>query len=244
MLDKRVSVLDLLRALPVLPAHVRRLPARCCRRCARASTRSPRRRCGAPTTRTLTLAVLSTRPRSPGHGLYQGTASTHLAHARPGSRSRSRCGRRTWHFHPPASLQTPIVLVCAGTGLAPFRGFLQDRALAAQEAGAATGSGAAVLRLRRTRTSTTSTRDELAAWAEQGVVDVRPAFSAAPDDGVRYVQDRIWADRDDVRRLIQEGAHVLRLRRRAADGTRGVRDLRAHLRRGRPAPPPRRPRPG
>jgi cytochrome P450 / NADPH-cytochrome P450 reductase len=51
-------------------------------------------------------------------------------------------------------------------------------------------------------------RDELAAWAEQGVVDVRPAFSAAPVDGVRYVQDRIWADREDVRRLIHAGGTV------------------------------------
>ncbi len=38
-------------------------------------------------------------------------------------------------FHPPESLDTPVVMVCAGTGLAPFRGFLQDRALQAREEG-------------------------------------------------------------------------------------------------------------
>ena len=50
--------------------------------------------------------------------------------------------------------------------------------------------------------------DELAEWEAQGIVSVRPAFSAAPVDGVRFVQDRLWADRADVAELVRDGAHV------------------------------------
>ena len=152
---------------------------------------------------TLTLAVLSA-PALSGDGIYEGAASTYLAHARPGSKVAVTVRPSNVAFHPPASLQTPIVLACAGSGLAPFRGFLQDRALAAQEAGERPAPALLFFGCDAPDVDYLYS-DELAAWAEQGVVDVRPAFSAAPVDGVRYVQDRIWADREDVRRLIKDG---------------------------------------
>ena len=45
-------------------------------------------------------------------------------------------------------------------------------------------------------------RDELAAWAAQGVVAVRPAYSRLG----QHVQDRLWADRADVVDLVRRGA--------------------------------------
>jgi cytochrome P450 / NADPH-cytochrome P450 reductase len=152
---------------------------------------------------TLTLAVLSA-PAYSGDGVDEGAASTYLAHARPGSKVAVTVRPSNVAFHPPASLRTPIVLACAGSGLAPFRGFLQDRALAAQEAGERPAPALLFFGCDAPDVDFLY-RDELATWAEQGVVDVRPAFSAAPVDGVRYVQDRIWADREDVRRLIKDG---------------------------------------
>ena len=50
--------------------------------------------------------------------------------------------------------------------------------------------------------------DELAGLAARGIVDVRPAFSRAPVDGVRHVQ-RLWADRADradLVALVRDGA--------------------------------------
>lgn len=157
---------------------------------------------------TLTVAHLAA-PALSGAGTYEGVASTFLAHARPGTRIPVTVRRSNVDFAPPADLSTPMVLVCAGTGLAPFRGFLQDRALRAQADGVTPAptllffgcDGPDVDYLYR---------DELAGWQEQGIVDVRPAFSAAPQDGpdgpIRYVQDRLWADRADVAELVRAGA--------------------------------------
>jgi cytochrome P450/NADPH-cytochrome P450 reductase len=110
-------------------------------------------------------------------------------------------------FHPPASPTAPVVLACAGSGIAPFRGFLQDRALQAAEQGVTPGPALLFFGC-DAPDSDFLYRDELAAWERDGVVSVRPAFSHAPVDGVRYVQDRIWADRAEVAGLFRAGATV------------------------------------
>ena len=47
-------------------------------------------------------------------------------------------------------------------------------------------------------------------WRCSGAVDVRRAFSRAPDssEGCRYVQERIWKDREDFISLWRKGARV------------------------------------
>jgi cytochrome P450/NADPH-cytochrome P450 reductase len=152
---------------------------------------------------TLTIAVLRAPARS-GTGTYEGAASTYLAQARPGTRVAVTVRPSNVAFHPPASLSTPIVMVCAGSGLAPFRGFLQDRALRAQQE-QVTSAPALLFFGCDAPDVDYLYRDELEAWAAQGVVDVRPAFSAAPVGGVTYVQDRLWADRADVTKLTRYG---------------------------------------
>jgi cytochrome P450 / NADPH-cytochrome P450 reductase len=151
---------------------------------------------------TLTIAVLRA-PALSGTGTYEGAASTYLAQARPGTRVAVTVRPSNVAFHPPESLDTPVVMVCAGSGLAPFRGFLQDRALQAQEEGVRPAPALLFFGCDRPDVDYLY-RDELAAWAEQGIVDVRPAFSAAPIDGVTYVQDRLWADRHDVAKLTRD----------------------------------------
>jgi cytochrome P450/NADPH-cytochrome P450 reductase len=49
---------------------------------------------------------------------------------------------------------------------------------------------------------------ELASWADEANLDLRPVFSTAPTDGQKYVQHRLWADRADVVELVRQGATV------------------------------------
>ncbi|MDX6744052.1 hypothetical protein [Actinocorallia sp. A-T 12471] len=138
-------------------------------------------------------------------GAFGGSASTYLAGVVPGEAVRVGVVRSGKAFHPPESLATPMVMVCAGTGVAPFRGFLQDRALRAAREGVTPAPSLLFFGCDHPDVDFLY-RDEFAAWAAAGIVEVRPAFSAAPRDGVRYVQDRVWRDRVDVMNLLRRDA--------------------------------------
>ncbi|GAA3352430.1 hypothetical protein [Saccharopolyspora gregorii] len=154
---------------------------------------------------TLTVAVLNEPARS-GAGTYEGAASNHLAQALPGSKVAVTVRPSNVAFHPP-ELDVPLVLVCAGSGIAPFRGFLQDRALAAAEQGVRTAPALLFFGCHGPesdqlyRTSWPSGRRP--EWSTCG-----RAYSAEPVGGVRYVQDRLWADRAEVAELVERGATV------------------------------------
>ncbi|MEV1286588.1 cytochrome P450 [Micromonospora sp. NPDC049679] len=203
VLDRRVTVLDLLERYPscqlAFASFLQMLAPLAPRQYSISS--SPR---WSEDHCTLTVALLNA-PAMSGSGTHQGAASTYLAHARPGTKVPVTVRPSNVAFHPPQSLTTPIVMVCAGSGIAPFRGFLQDRALQAQAQNTTPARTLLFFGCDHPDVDYLY-RDELAAWAEQGVVEVRPAFSAAPVDGVTYVQDRLWADRADIIDLVQEGA--------------------------------------
>lgn len=95
-------------------------------------------------------------------------------------------------------------MVCAGSGIAPFRGFLQERA-ARKAAGAETGPALLFFGIRDPDIDYLH-RHELEAWEKDGVVSVRLACSTSAK--ASYVQDRIWEDRKDVEDLFRQGAHV------------------------------------
>ena len=203
ILEKRISVLDLLEAYPTcllsFTSYLQMLTPLAPRRYSISS--SPR---WSPDHVALTFAVVR-EPAWSGHGTFEGAASTYLAQARLGTRVAVAVRPSNASFHPPASLETPLVMVCAGTGLAPFRGFIQDRALQAQAEGTVPAPSLLFFGCRAPDTDFLY-RDELAGWAGEANLDIRPAFSAAPEDGQRYVQDRLWADRADVVDLVRQGA--------------------------------------
>lgn len=154
---------------------------------------------------TLTVAVLDA-PALSGQGEYQGVASTYLASARPGTRVSVAVRPSNIAFHPPEDLETPLVLICAGTGLAPFHGFLQERAI---QAASGRRVGRALLFFGCDHPDVDFLyRDELEAWERAGVVEVRPAFSEAPRGEVRFVQHRLWEERGDVVEMFRAGARV------------------------------------
>lgn len=65
---------------------------------------------------------------------HQGVGSTWLAAMKPGNKMPSFVRRST--FRLPRQLDVPIVMIGPGTGLAPFRGFLQQRAWLQKKSGA------------------------------------------------------------------------------------------------------------
>lgn len=161
---------------------------------------------------TLTVAILD-EPALSGLGRYYGVASNYLAQSRPGTKIAVTVRPSQAAFHPPASLETPIILVCAGTGIAPFRGFLEERALQTAQAAETDGTssevklGPALLFFGCAAPDVDFLyRDELEAWERAGLVSVRPAFSRRPGLGGKYVQDRLWRERADVIELVKAGA--------------------------------------
>ena len=153
----------------------------------------------------LTVAVVDA-PALSGQGRYRGLASSLLANCLPGTRIGVAVRRSSGHFHPPLKAETPMVMVCAGTGLAPFRGFLQERA--AQAAGGQ-AVGPSLLFFGCDHPNVDHLyRDELQAWEDAGIVSVRPAYFKAPKDGITFVQHRLWQDRAEVSALFRQGANV------------------------------------
>ncbi|OBH51036.1 cytochrome P450 [Mycobacterium sp. E2479] len=152
-----------------------------------------------PRTVGLIVSVLDAPARS-GHGLFKGVASNYLATVQPGQVIRARVDPARQAFRAGADPAKNVILVSAGTGVAPFLGFLGDR-LAVQGAGAPVEPALCFFGVRDPEVDYIF-RDRFEQAEAIGIVRMRPAFSRAPQDGVRYVQDRIAADADEVWNLL------------------------------------------
>eukprot|EP00741_Cyanophora_paradoxa_P008545 tig00001339_g8270.t1 len=111
-------------------------------------------------------------------------------------------------FRLPADLATPIIMIGPGTGLAPFRSFLQHRELAAKEAGAAMEAAANVLFFGcRHEAKDFLYRDELTKLADGKKLRLHTAFSRDQAAKV-YVQQRLREAGPAVWQAIAAGGHV------------------------------------
>jgi cytochrome P450/NADPH-cytochrome P450 reductase len=162
-----------------------------------------------PTTTTITLSVLDQEAFGSSGKRFLGVASNFLANTEPGDYIQVAVKPSRVAFHPPNDIaNTPLVMVCAGTGLAPFRGFVMERAL--QIAAGRKLAPALLFVGCRGPGKDVLYAEELAKWTEQGAVDVRYAFSRAKEqsEGCRYIQERVWNDREDVKKLYEGGAKI------------------------------------
>ena len=109
--------------------------------------------------------------------------------------------QRAPHFRPPADPTTPMIMVGPGTGIAPFRGFLQER----RELGC---SGKNWLFFGEQREATNFYyRDELDGMVEDGFLNrLDLAFSRDQRERV-YVQDRMIEHGAELWRWLDAGAH-------------------------------------
>lgn len=154
---------------------------------------------------TLTVSVVDEPARS-GMGQHLGVASSYLASLRAGDRVAIAVRPSQARFRPPEDPASPMILICAGSGIAPFRGFLQDRA---EMHAAGRNVGPALLYFGTNDPAIDFLyRDELESWERSGIVSLRPVFSAKPQGEATFVQHRLWAERNDVKMAFRQGATV------------------------------------
>ncbi|MQS16969.1 cytochrome P450 [Streptomyces kaniharaensis] len=177
---------------------------------------------GDPSHVDLMVSVLTAPARS-GRGTFQGTGSGYLARVAVGDTVLARVQpcREAFRIDHSAA---PVIMVGAGTGLAPFRGAVADRCRLLAE-GAELPPALLYFGCDAPDVDYLH-RDELHAAEHSGAVSMRPAFSEAPVDGRRFVQDRIAAEAEEVWELLAAGAEVYV----CGDGARMAPGVRAAFR--------------
>lgn len=158
---------------------------------------------------TLTWSVIDEESFQGGGKRFLGVASNYLSNLHENDHIHVNVKQSHQSFHLPLDIAgTPLIMVCAGTGIAPFRGFVQERALQI-DAGQRLAPALLFIGCQRPGQDDLHA-DEISAWASKGAVDVRYAYSRDPEssNGAKYVQDRFWADREDVLRQYHSGAKV------------------------------------
>lgn len=172
---------------------------------------------------TLTCRVLDEESLQGGKR-YLGVASNFLSRLRPGDHVHVNVKPSHHSFHLPLDIAgTPLIMICAGTGIAPFRGFIQERAIQI-EAGRELAPALLFMGCRQPHVDDLY-RDLLADWSRNGAVDIRYAYSKDPgsSNGAKYVQDRFWDDRKDVMDAYGKGAKVFICGSgKVADGVRAM----------------------
>jgi sulfite reductase (NADPH) flavoprotein alpha-component len=153
-----------------------------------------------------------------GDRRHGGVASTFLAergetlqvHLRPNH-----------NFRLPAP-DVPIIMIGPGTGIAPFRAFLQERRVTG-------ASGRSWLFFGDRRRATDFLYgDELAGFVKSGTLDrLDLAFSRDSSDGAKdYVQQRMWENSGELFGWLQDDAHLYV----CGDEKRMAKDVDAALR--------------
>lgn len=205
--DKRISLLDLLERFPSihlpLGAFISSLISMRVRQYSISS--SP---LSDPTKLTLTYAVLDA-PSFSGQGRHVGVASHYLSTVHPGDIVHIAIKPSHIAFHLPTDAEkTPVIMIAAGAGLAPFRGFIQERA-------AQIGSGRRLAPAHfyfgcRHPARDDLYREEIDFWERMGAIVVHRAFSQAPEQshGHKHIDEVIMEDKDMLSGLWEEGARV------------------------------------
>jgi len=105
------------------------------------------------------------------------------------------------HFRPPENSDAPLIMIGPGTGIAPFRGFLQER-----QARGDRGKNWLFFGAQHAATDFYF-QDEILRWQKDGFLDLSLAFSR--DQGRKiYVQDRMREQGEKIWQWLEEGAYI------------------------------------
>lgn len=220
ILAKRKAVLDLLEEFPAceLPfaAFLEMLPLMTPRYYSISSSpTADADRCA------VTVAIVEGPARS-GSGVYHGVCSNHLARQMAGATVQAFVKETKVGFRLPVDPAAPVIMIGPGTGLAPFRGFVRERA-ALKSQGRTLGPALLFFGCRHPDQDYIYA-DELGEHAAAGIIDLHVAFSRLDGKG-NYVQDLVKKKATQVLALIDEGAIIYV----CGDGSRMEPDVKRTL---------------
>ena len=153
----------------------------------------------------ITVGVVEGPARS-GHEVFKGICSNYLAAQAADATVYGFVRKPTIPFRPPDNPHVPMIMVGPGTGVAPFRGFLQERA-ALKQRGVPVGESMLFVGCRDPLQDFLY-EEELRAFEAAGVTRLFPAFSRKPGEPKTYVQQAIKRHGGAVWRLLQQEAVV------------------------------------
>ncbi|MPY31163.1 cytochrome P450 [Streptomyces adustus] len=153
----------------------------------------------------LTVGLLE-GPALSGDGQYRGTCSSYISRLEPGDVFYGYVRVPSPTFAPPADPATPLILIGPGTGIAPLRGFLEERA-SQHENGTEVGLSQVFVGCRHPEHDYFY-RQEMQAWEQSGIAQVHTAFSAVSGHPARFVQNAIAGAADTVWQAIEDGAYI------------------------------------
>jgi len=151
----------------------------------------------------ITVGVVEA-PSMSGKGIFKGTSSTFLSRRQVGEVIYGFVQDTKSPFKHPDDPALPIIMVGAGTGLAPFMGFLQERA-ALKKQGKQVGPSLLFFGCRHPEEDFIY-QDELEGYELQGVTQLYVAFSRGQPQQKAYVQDKILEQKELVWQFMQQGA--------------------------------------
>lgn len=132
----------------------------------------------------------------------KGVASTFFADRRKTGDTARIYVKPNRHFRLPEDQSRPIIMVGAGTGIAPYRGFMEDRA----ETGA-TGKSWLFFGERKFTNDFLYQLEWQDHIASKALSRIDLAFSRDQPEKI-YVQHRLWERRDELLGWIRDGAHI------------------------------------
>jgi cytochrome P450/NADPH-cytochrome P450 reductase len=162
-------------------------------------------------TASLTYDVHDEAAWSGANRRFRGVASTYLSRQEPGEKVRCFTRATNINFHLPLDSTVPIIMICTGSGLAPMRGFIQERATIKKARNTSVGPAILYFGCRHYKKDFIYS-DELKQWEAEGVVSVRGCFSKVPPVGQtpQRVPDRMWDERKELAELFgKQDAKVL-----------------------------------
>lgn len=140
-----------------------------------------------------------------GTGEYAGVASNYLAKREAGDKIACFIRTPQTAFQLPENPETPLVMVGPGTGIAPFRGFIQGRKVL-KEQGVQLGAAQLYFGCRHAQEDFLY-EEELKQAEQLGLIELHSAFSRQQQEKV-YVQHLMEQNAQEILGLLEQGGHL------------------------------------